>query len=122
MRSIARLLLSALFIVAGTLHLARAELFVRIVPPGFPAPLVLVVVSGICEILGGAGILLPAFRRAAGIGLLALLAAVFPANVFMAYDARSFADLAPPLLLWLRLPLQFALAAWVWYAAIVRAR
>ena len=58
--------------------------YTRIVPPWLPAPALLVQISGCCEILGGAGMLIPRLRRPAGIGLIALLIAVFPANVQMA--------------------------------------
>lgn len=113
-------LLALLFITAGTLHFAKAPFFVRIVPPGLPDPPLLVGVSGICEMLGGIGLLIPAVRRYAGFGLLALLVAVFPANLYMALNPRAFADLATPAMLWWRLPLQPLLMAWVYAAACTK--
>jgi uncharacterized membrane protein len=59
-------------------------------------------------------LLIPAVRTAAAYGLIALLVAVFPANIYMAIDARDFHTFAPPELLWLRLPLQFVLIAWIY--------
>lgn len=59
--------------------------FVKIVPPFLPEKVALVYISGVCEILGGVGLLVPATRKAAGWGLIALLIAVFPANIYHAF-------------------------------------
>ncbi|MDQ3557089.1 MAG: DoxX family protein [Gemmatimonadota bacterium] len=104
-----RAALALMFVGAGALHFARPELYARVVPPGFPYPAALVSLSGAAEIAGGIGVLLPEVRRWAGWGLIALLVAVFPVNVHMALTPG-----APPALLWLRLPLQAVLVAWVW--------
>ncbi len=96
-------------------HIDRV--YERIVPPWLPATAALVAVSGAFEILGGTGVLVPITRKAAGIGLIALLVAVFPANVHMATHSHAY-DIAPPVALYLRLPLQAVLIAWV-YAACV---
>ncbi len=89
----------------------------QIVPPFLPAHRALVVMSGAFEVLGGLAILLPATRKAATWGLIALLIAVFPANVYMAVDAGAFANVLPAWALFARLPLQFALIWWVWFAS-----
>jgi uncharacterized membrane protein len=108
-----RLFLAALFIVAGTSHFLFPEPFVRIVPPFLPAPFTLVYLSGFFEIAGGLG-LLSGVARLAAYGLIALLVAVFPANVYMALEpARAGAAAVSPLLLWLRLPLQVVLIGWL---------
>ena len=113
------LLIAAGFILAGTLHLLRPGLYVRIVPRWLPAASILVLVSGLCEIAGGAGVLLPATRVLAGWGLLALLVAVFPANVQMLLDAHArHASRAWQSMLIARLPLQAVLMWWVWRATI----
>lgn len=117
-RTISIGLLAALFLGAGTLHFVQPETFVRIVPPGFPNPLLLVRISGICEIMGGIGIVLWRTRSLAGWCLIALLVAVFPANVFMALHPEQFWELSSPAMLWWRLPLQPLLMAWVYYAAV----
>ena len=101
------------------MHFLRPLPYVHIIPPYLPYPLELVYISGACEILGGIGLLIPRLRRLAGYGLIALLVAVFPANVHMAVNQIGLPGVSiPPLLLWLRLPLQFALIAWVIYAAL----
>jgi uncharacterized membrane protein len=104
---------AALFLVAGTLHLIRPSWFATIVPPQFTHPRALVAVSGLAELAGGIGLLIPRTRRCAGYGLLALLIAVWPANWYMAIEADRFADMAPAWALWLRVPLQLPLMWWI---------
>lgn len=114
----ARLGLAALFVGAGALHFVIPRSYAAIVPPGLPAPLLLVYLSGACEILGGVGVLVPRTRRWAAVGLVALLAAVFPANVQMLLNAVAAGKPAWQLvLLVLRLPLQLVLMWFVWRAA-----
>ncbi|MFC4452849.1 DoxX family protein [Deinococcus sonorensis] len=111
-RSPALLLCAALFVGAGTLHLATPEPFERIVPAWVPSARAAVLLSGVAELLGGLGLLLPATRPAARWGLGLLLVAVFPANVEMAQHAQRFP--VPAWVLWARLPLQPLLLWWVW--------
>lgn len=113
-------LLALFFIAAGANHFWHPRWYERIVPPWLPAPALLVQISGAAEIAGGIGVLFPAARLYAGIGLIALLVAVFPANVYMAQHAQLFARLASAPLLWLRLPLQAVLVAWVWWTCVYR--
>jgi len=109
-----RLALALLFIAAGVLHFTKTPFYVRIMPPYLPYPRELVYLSGVAEILGGAGVLFPPVRRAAGWGLILLLIAVFPANIHMAQEALARSGLSPyTALLLFRLPLQFVLIAWV---------
>lgn len=115
--AILRALLALAFVAAGILHFVRPRTYVRIVPDYLPAPELLVSVSGVAEVLGGVGLLLPATRRAAGIGLVTLLLAIFPANVEMALHPTRAGMGLPTWALWARLPLQPALAAAVWFAA-----
>jgi uncharacterized membrane protein len=110
-------LLGAFFVAAGINHFAMPRYYRRIVPPGFGDPATVVAISGVAEIAGGVGALVPSTRRAAGWGLIALLAAVFPANVYMAVRPERFRDLrVPAVLLWLRLPLQPLMMWWAWRA------
>jgi len=118
---IVAVILGAFFITTGTLHFLRTPFFVRIVPPYLPAPLLLVQISGVCELLGGAGMLFRQTRRFAAIGLIALLIAVFPANIHMALDPQAYADIGPPVAFYVRLPLQFVLVYLVWWAGARRA-
>ena len=109
-------LTAGLFILAGLKHFISPDFYIQMIPDGWPQPGWLVFVSGFFEILGGAGLLLQRLRKAAGYGLIALLLAVFPANVHMAmhadrYDAFSQTGLIA------RLPLQAVLIALVWWVA-----
>ena len=115
-------LLALLFVAAGVLHLVKPAPFVSIVPRSLPAPRTLVILSGVFEILGGVGVLVPSVGAWAGWGLIALLVAVFPANIQMLIDAHSaHASRGWQAALILRLPLQVLLIAWV-YAAAIRTR
>jgi uncharacterized membrane protein len=114
LRAALRGLLAAGMIGIGVAHFVIPDPFVRIVPAWLPAPLALVWVSGVFEILGGAGLLVRRTRRAASYGLVALYLAVFPANVNMAVNDLTLDGVTrvPPALLWLRLPLQVVLIVW----------
>jgi uncharacterized membrane protein len=109
------------FIAAGALHFAVPRAYVAIMPPYLPNPLALVLLSGVFEILGGAGLLVPPLRKLAGVGLIALLVAVVPANVEMLRQAQARdAGLLVQTACWLRLPLQPLLMWWVWRVAVSR--
>ena len=110
---IGRTLLAILFLIAGSLHFLIPQVYVKIMPPALPAPLTLVYLSGIAEILGGLGLLLPLTRHAAAWGLMTLLIAVLPANINMVVDHTRFASI-PLWALWLRIPLQLPLIYWAW--------
>jgi uncharacterized membrane protein len=75
----------------------------------------LVAVSGVAEVAGGVGVLLPPLRRAAGVWLIALLVAVFPANIYMARAPERFRRI-PRWALYGRLPLQPLMMWWAWRA------
>jgi uncharacterized membrane protein len=118
-----RRLIAGLFVAAGLAHFVVPHFFEAIVPPWLPrwlpSPRALVLLSGIAEVAGGVGVLVPAVRVAAGWGLMALLVAVFPANVHMMRDA-----LANGAASWwvaaliVRLPLQALLLWWVWRVVV----
>lgn len=117
-RSAARVLLAVLMLGIGALHFVADEIFVQIVQPFLPAPMLLVWVSGVIEIALGAALLHPRTRRAAGWGLVSLYVAVFPANIYMAVENVQIVGLpawaAQPsqTSLWLRLPFQIVFIAW----------
>jgi len=110
--------ITILFVTSGCLHLLWPQPYLRIMPPFLPWPKVLVEISGVAEIAGGIGLLLPKFRRAAAYGLVALLIAVFPANVYIAVAHVPFSGLmGASWAQWLRLPLQIPLILWALYYA-----
>lgn len=103
------------FIAIGALHFLRPQFFDQIVPPGTPlSPRTATLLSGAAEIAGGVGLLYAPTRPAARWGLLALLAAVFPANIYMAQYPENFK--VPRGVVLARLPLQPLLAWWVYRA------
>lgn len=110
-----RLLLAALFVGAGATHFLNPRPFRAIMPDYLGWQAELVALSGAAELLLGILLLIPGARPVARWGLLALLVAVFPANLHMALHPERYAAL-PAWLLWLRLPLQPLLMLWVWKA------
>ncbi|HEY0382738.1 MAG TPA: hypothetical protein VGC72_11100 [Candidatus Elarobacter sp.] len=102
-----------LFTAAGALHFVRPAMYQQIVPPQLEHAPELVAISGLAEIAGGLGLMIPRTRRAAGIGLIALLLAVWPANIYMAVQSAHFAAVAPAWALWARVPLQVVLIWWI---------
>jgi uncharacterized membrane protein len=113
------LLLVTLFAVSGIGHFVMPEPFERIVPRWIPLPRLMVYISGAAELAGAIGLLIPAFRKTAGWGLIVLLVAVFPANINMLQMARALeASAFYPIILWARLPLQPLLIWLVWRAAV----
>jgi uncharacterized membrane protein len=109
-------LLGTFFIGAGLNHFVMPDAYRRIVPPSLKEDARrVVVVSGVAEVVGGIGVLLPWTRRAAGVGLIAVLAAVFPANLYMARKPEDFPRI-PRWALYGRLPLQPLMMRWAWRA------
>jgi uncharacterized membrane protein len=97
------------------MHFVAPDVYVRIVPPALPWPRLIVLISGIAEIAGGLGLLIPFTLRPAAWGLLVLLVMVFPANVYTAVAHVPFPGIfGKSWAQWLRLPLQIPLIYWVW--------
>jgi uncharacterized membrane protein len=115
-RDAARYALALMFVFTGTAHFNRMKHdLARMVPAIFPRPLALVFLTGICEFLGAAGLLLPRFRSLAGICLIALLLVFFPANVRAARDRLLLrGKAATPL--WLRAPMQIFFIGLIWWS------
>jgi uncharacterized membrane protein len=112
---VSRGVLAAFFVGAGLLHFVKPEPYEAIMPPQLPYPRELVYVSGVAELIGGLGVLYPRLRPWAGLWLIGLLIAVFPANIHHAIAADDVPGnpVSQPLLI-ARLPLQALLIAWVW--------
>lgn len=101
------------FVAAGFNHFINTAFYVKIMPPYLPFPLPLVYLSGVVEIGLGLLLLNRKFTRAAAWGLIALLVAVFPANLQMALHHELYPEYGQTAL-WLRLPLQIVLVAWAY--------
>jgi uncharacterized membrane protein len=103
------------FFVGGIMHFVATDTEARIVPPWMPWPVAAVLVSGVFELLGAAGLLLAVTRRAAGIGLFLLTLAVTPAHIYMLQRPELFP--VPVWALWLRLPIQVGLLWLIWWSS-----
>ena len=115
-------ILAGIFLAMGVLHFvpAIARGMAAMVPPGLrwrvPSPLQLVWFTGVCELAGGVGLLIPELRLAASIALVIFLIAVFPANAFAAKHPEKFGKVATPF--WPRLAGQLALIGLLIFQAL----
>jgi uncharacterized membrane protein len=119
-----RWVLAVFFIVAGANHFRSPQVYLGMMPPWVPWPEVMNTLSGVAEILGGVGLIAPWVwaRRLAGWGLLALLVAIFPANLHVAMQGKMPGFNFSPTVLWWRLPFQAVFMAWVWWVALAKPR
>ena len=120
-RRIGLILVFLWFLFGGVAHFSLTDVEMRIVPPAIPWPRAAVLISGVFELLGAVGILIPATRRAAGIGLFLLTIAVTPANIYMLQHAELFN--VPRWALIVRLPFQallLALILWSTWTPLVK--
>jgi len=113
-KTFSRYVFAIFFVSAGFLHFTNPDFYLKIMPPYIPLHLELVYLSGVAEILLGAMLMFSDLQRVAGWGLILLLIAVFPANIY-AYQHQEVLP-GSPLLHLLRLPLQGLLILWAyWY-------
>jgi uncharacterized membrane protein len=107
------------YIVAGINHFTHTTFYLTVMPPYLPSPLLLIYTSGIAEILGGVGVLIPngfvfpRTRVAAAWGIVALLIAVSTVHINMCLHAEKFPAI-PLWVIWFRMPLQLLLIGWAW--------
>jgi len=108
--------MAAMFFFTGTDHFLNPGRYLPMMPPYVPFPLAMIYISGFFELLGAAGLLVPRVRRWAAWGLVALLVAVFQANIYVAVKGITIVGLPDAAwYYWVRLPLQFGLIGWaVW--------
>lgn len=110
---------AAAYVLAGFNHLMNPTFYVAIIPPDLPDPAWLNVISGLAEIVLGVFLLEPRTRVLAAWGIIALLVAVFPANLHVALHNLGGPELAPgqgnALLNWVRIPFQAVFVAWAWW-------
>jgi len=113
-RTVMKYLLAISFIGAGLNHFANPEFYMRIMPPYLPWPSALHLIAGFFEFVFGVMLLIPRFQKWAAWGLIALLLAVYPANIHMAVNRHLYPELGMTFH-WIRLPLQLVLIAWAWW-------
>jgi uncharacterized membrane protein len=107
---------SLFYVASGTNHFWHENFYLHIMPDHYSHPLALVKLSGVAEILGGLGLLVPATRRFSAVGIAAMLVIFFDVHIFMLRHAGRFPEV-PEWVLWARIPLQFLLIAWALYYA-----
>jgi uncharacterized membrane protein len=111
----ARILLVLFMGVSGILHFVAPIPYSQMIPKWLPYPIALVYISGAAELMGAIGLCVPSLRRWAGVWIILLLIAIFPANINMAVNQIQPADWhMPGYALWLRLPFQFVFMWWAW--------
>lgn len=110
-------LMAAFYVVAGMNHLLNPDFYVAIIPPGLPEPAWLNLISGLAEIVLGVFLLEPRTRALAAWGLVALLLAIFPANLYVAFENVGGEGPGTGLGIWnwVRLPFQALFLAWAWW-------
>jgi uncharacterized membrane protein len=115
-KTVFRWILTVFMVGAGVNHFVNPAPYLAMMPEVLPAKAALVAISGIAEILGGLGLILPSTRKLAAWGLIALLVAVFPANINMAMNGLPLGTTdIPTWALWARLPLQLVMIVWAWW-------
>ena len=114
----ARMATGIAFVFTGAAHFVIPEKFMEMMPPFLPSPVFLIYLSGIFEILGGIGLIISKTKYWAATGLILLLLAVFPANIYVALNNVQLGGFMNyGVYQWLRLPMQFVLIGWVWWCA-----
>lgn len=106
-------LMALIYTVAGLNHFRSPKLYERIIPPYFPNPKLLNLISGFAEIVLGIALMIPMVSNYAAWGIIALLIAVFPTHVYMYQNEKAGMKL-PKLVLLLRMPLQLVLMYWAY--------
>ena len=111
--------LAVMFVFTATAHFNKMKHdLAKMIPSSFPRPLLIVYITGVLELLGAAGLVLPQFRRLAGICLIALLAGMFIANLNAAQRGTTLRG-KPPTPLWLRAQMQILFIALLWWSTRV---
>jgi uncharacterized membrane protein len=112
----ARYALVVMFVFTGISHFTKMKHdMVRMVPSAFPRPLTMIYITGILELLGAVGLLVPEFRKAAAFCLIALLLAMFPANIRAAREKLKVGG-REATALWLRAPMQLLFIGLLWWS------
>ena len=116
-KSVSIAVLSFGYIYVGLQHFFNPSFFMAIMPPYLPYHLPLVYLSGGIEIILGTGLLVKKTRRYAAWGLMALLVAVYPANIYLAFNdsPQEALGISQFLASWVRLPLQFVMIAFAYW-------
>lgn len=117
----ARLATGAAFVFTGVSHFLAPGKFMEMMPPFLPAPIFLIYLSGFFEVAGGIGLMIAKTKGLATLGLVLLLLAVFPANIYIALNNVQLGGLMSyQAYQWIRLPMQFVVIGWVWWCGEIQ--
>ena len=111
--NLSAIFMGILYAIAGALHFIKPKMYLKIMPPYLPAPLFLVYASGVAEIIAGAMVCFVASRTLGAWGVIAILIAVFPANLYMYQQGGARFGMSDTALL-IRMPIQLVLIAWAY--------
>lgn len=114
LKSVLRYVLGLFFVVAGMNHFITPGFYLPIMPDYLPWHEALVFLSGVIEVVAGALLCVPKTQRIGAWAIIAVLVAVFPANIHMAMNPETFADYGSPTALYIRLPLQLIPLLWAY--------
>lgn len=107
-------LMGIIYFFAGLNHFRNTKLYLTIIPPYLPNPILLNNLCGIAEVVLGIGLCIPMFTAASAWGVIVLLIAVFPTHLYMFSNDKAGMGL-PKIVLFLRMPLQIVLLLWAYY-------
>jgi uncharacterized membrane protein len=112
-----RILLGVFMILAGVRHFTHPDFYLQLMPPYIPAHKLMVDLSGVAEVVLGIGLLVPhaMISRLSAWGIIALLIAIFPANIHVYLHREEIFPDVPAALHLIRLPLQGLLILWAWW-------
>lgn len=113
MHDVGLYLMAFFYILAGINHFRAPKFYLKIIPPFLPQKELINIITGVVEIVLGAGLIIPAIQNYAAWGIILLLVAIFPANIYHLM-ARGAGMRIPVWLLWVRLPIQFLLIYWAY--------
>ncbi len=109
-----RIFQGLVYIAAGLNHFLNPAFYHKIMPPYLPAHDLLINVSGVIEIILGALLIVPTTKKVGAWGIIALLIAVWPANIHMAMHPDMFTKFGGPIALWVRVVMQIGLMLWAY--------
>lgn len=118
MKEITLYIMASLYIIAGIYHFVNPKFYLKIMPPYIPWHKTMIYLSGAAEIILGLLLFYPTYSAFAAWGIVALLIAVFPANIYHLTSAKTGKGI-PIWILWLRIPFQGIFILWAWWYTFV---
>ena len=119
----ARIGLTLFFLFTGIGHFIRTDAMAAMLPPSVPYRVELIYLTGVFELLGAIGVWIPRLMKITGVCLILMMLAVLPANIYSAFNRVEFGGHEyGPVYLWVRVPFQFFVIVWIYFATELRRR